>query len=1355
MGCGALAAILLLMAAAPRAAAGHGRELLTNPLRRCKHYTNCEGRTISSIRYCLDGATGCITSLEFGFAPSAQPAKAASCSATCTGGFKTLTLSAGEVITSYTYTRSGGGSNNCMTGVSFATSRGNTLTAGAAGTAAAAGNDTSALSASGARTRSRTKTPRRVPHCLKKRTAPMAPFGELCSLKSHTCGGPGGAASALERIKPEWGYHSQCGLTKEQAAWSCAAPTCTPGTTVQLAGKCSTAVPGGVVSYSDPSGAPITDVPCPPPGSKVPVVPVLDDQGCKYPGDGFAVEGVCPPPPTFSCGPPPACAYAGVSVPLAGTCNCSDPSASVTYVVDGRAVTSVNCPNKGTDLKITASASISTLPQCPYDPDDVGLSLSSVCASEAAAAVTCSPPPPCSYAGEVIKLTGLCTTPLAGATVIYELGGKAVTSVTCPAPTRPASVVQPKVTAPDGSGGICSYPKQPQVIISPSRCAAASQVPITCGAPPDCAYAGDTKSLSGLCSVQSGPLAGAAVAYYVDGAPVTSITCPAPGKPLSIQPRVVTSDQCIYNGPVVNVDSDCPDDSTISVPCKSMVCPNAGASVSLAASCTTTAPGAVVGYTVNGAAAVKATCPAPGDSVTVQSFVTGYGGPGCQYPGGSFTITSTCPPSPQGTVTCKAIKCRFAGDKRDLVDTCTSSTGSTVDYYTPTGTKVTTINCVAPNADPLVLIPRVTIAGCVSNYDPITVPPSECPATSQAQINCSPVTCSSSGVTVPLNNTCTTALSGGVVSFLVNGEKATKLTCPEPGVEAKIEPVVENYGGNAACAYVGPSYTVTSSCPSALAARVKCNAPTCDQPGTVVPLAGLCSTALAGAVIETTVNGTKATSLTCPDAGETLMFQGWIKGYLGSCNYASNRVPVTSTCGATPPSLTCPNFECREAGATFDLAAHCSVGESVKFYVSGNQVTSVACPKPGSPLTVSVAVTDSGCEYTSTLTGTSACWSDAQASPTCNDITCSAGDSIDLAAASCSSPLAGKPGAAWSYDPSSPATCPATVKATLTVGNCTYDTTFKLESAACEPGSYPLNGTCVDCGYGAYCPDGVARMDCPDFETTRFTNSTAASDCLVTECSPCSGATPQVYFTTGKDMSIWRTDAFIVGGTLDKMCYFNSPDFDTINDIAIDANGDAIVIVRKGSSDSSARMIKVRTSTLPSPDPNRVCEFEDLLVGGFPDPLNPNKTGDAWAGLGAGRKSNIMYGSNGNTIFTVDVSTSPPKFLANLATNLGGGSADITLGPDNNLYLAQNNLMYRITLAADGITPTGIEQIHENGSNMAGAFCTSEQPYATENSQFHKLVEMYPTYERGGPMLFNPDTNVGGFSGAATVPSCH
>lgn len=50
--------------------------------------------------------------------------------------------------------------------------------------------------------------------------------------------------------------------------------------------------------------------------------------------------------------------------------------------------------------------------------------------------------------------------------------------------------------------------------------------------------------------------------------------------------------------------------------------------------------------------------------------------------------------------------------------------------------------------------------------------------------------------------------------------------------------------------------------------------------------------------------------------------------------------------------------------------------------------------------------------------------------------------------------------------------------------------------------------------------------------------------------------------------------------------------------------------------------------------------------------------------------------------------------------------------------------MYQITLAADGITPTNLTPVHTNSVNMAGAFCTSEQPYATENSQFHKLVEM-------------------------------
>jgi len=62
----------------------------------------------------------------------------------------------------------------------------------------------------------------------------------------------------------------------------------------------------------------------------------------------------------------------------------------------------------------------------------------------------------------------------------------------------------------------------------------------------------------------------------------------------------------------------------------------------------------------------------------------------------------------------------------------------------------------------------------------------------------------------------------------------------------------------------------------------------------------------------------------------------------------------------------------------------------------------------------------------------------------------------------------------------------------------------------------------------------------------------------------------------------------------------NPPSHAPLNkDIAIDANGDAILIVRK-STDSSGRMIKVRTSTMEYPDPNRECVYEDLIVGGFP-----------------------------------------------------------------------------------------------------------------------------------------------------------
>ena len=213
-------------------------------------------------------------------------------------------------------------------------------------------------------------------------------------------------------------------------------------------------------------------------------------------------------------------------------------------------------------------------------------------------------------------------------------------------------------------------------------------------------------------------------------------------------------------------------------------------------------------------------------------------------------------------------------------------------------------------------------------------------------------------------------------------------------------------------------------------------------------------------------------------------------------------------------------------------------------------------------------------------------------------------------------------------------------------------------------------------------------MACPDFYTTNTTTSTSGDVCALGACDACStDPSPPVYFTTGGDKSIYYTDSWTGGGTISKNCAFNTTDFDIINDIAIDANGDLILIVRKGSSKASGRMIKVRASDVQPPDPNRICTYENLIVGGFPDPLNPSILGSAWAGLGSGPVSNIMYGCSGNAIFTVDVSTNPPTYLGVLPmpANAPLGAADITLGPDGKLYLAQNNVMYQVSGRSGGL----------------------------------------------------------------------
>lgn len=81
--------------------------------------------------------------------------------------------------------------------------------------------------------------------------------------------------------------------------------------------------------------------------------------------------------------------------------------------------------------------------------------------------------------------------------------------------------------------------------------------------------------------------------------------------------------------------------------------------------------------------------------------------------------------------------------------------------------------------------------------------------------------------------------------------------------------------------------------------------------------------------------------------------------------------------------------------------------------------------------------------------------------------------------------------------------------------------------------------------------------------------------------------------------------------------------------------------------------------------------------------------------------------------------------------------------------------VFEITLAPDGITPTGISRKGTNTVVMAGAFCTSTSAFATENSQNHKIVGIAPgPIQRQNAVDLTPSTT-SGFSGAATVPNCH
>jgi hypothetical protein len=62
-----------------------------------------------------------------------------------------------------------------------------------------------------------------------------------------------------------------------------------------------------------------------------------------------------------------SCSAPGVVIPLAGTCNASNPDASLVYLVNGVPSTSMTCPAVNATVTVTVQPQFPLLPTCPYN----------------------------------------------------------------------------------------------------------------------------------------------------------------------------------------------------------------------------------------------------------------------------------------------------------------------------------------------------------------------------------------------------------------------------------------------------------------------------------------------------------------------------------------------------------------------------------------------------------------------------------------------------------------------------------------------------------------------------------------------------------------------------------------------------------------------------------------------------------------------------------------------------------------------------------------------------------------------------------------------------------------------------
>lgn len=209
--------------------------------------------------------------------------------------------------------------------------------------------------------------------------------------------------------------------------------------------------------------------------------------------------------------------------------------------------------------------------------------------------------PKCQFAGQTATLTGACAVasgPYTGTQVVLvDLSSgldAQLDTLTCPDFGAQVTLTPTAVLS-----GQCKYTGAAVTVAS--TCPAQASASFTCQAL-SCPVAGEQMPLSGMCTTS---LAGAQVAYKVNGVQTLAATCPPPGAPLTVVPYVPAWDglsECTYSAlpaQAAKVESACPAPDQSAVSCAVPKCRFAGDVMQLDGMCTSS-QGSITYYAQTG-----------------------------------------------------------------------------------------------------------------------------------------------------------------------------------------------------------------------------------------------------------------------------------------------------------------------------------------------------------------------------------------------------------------------------------------------------------------------------------------------------------------------------------------------------------------------------------------------------------------------------------------------------------------------------------------------------------------------------------------------------------------------------------